>query len=308
MTPVFWVLLGPTAVGKTRTSLLIADRVAVEVVNLDSRQVYKRLDIGTAKPTREEQIHVPHHMVGIIEPDERLDAFSYARNARVCILDIIERDRIPLVVGGSGFYLNAILGEFSEDLPAGNDAVRKQLTRSIERDGIETLWKKLELIDPSTASRLKRTDTARIIRALEIYNVTGETLSDMNRKYPPKPWGSPRIAVLHMNRTRLKERIRLRIDSMLNAGWFDEVQSLIQTGYREGSPAMNGLGYEELLEVSRGNLDINTARKKIYHRTWRYAKRQFTWFRRYPKEWWFDVEDQDVITNLLAYFQSGYRA
>jgi len=304
MTPAFWVLLGPTAVGKTRTSLHLAEHVALEVVNLDSRQIYKRLTIGTAKPTTDEQSRVPHHLVDIVEPDERLDAFAYARRARACIIDIVRRDHIPLVSGGSGFYLNAIIGEISEDLPARNEAVREHLQRSVQKNGIEFLWNKLESIDPETAYRLEKTDTARIIRALEIFEVTGETLSCLGRKHPPKPWGKPRIAVLYMDRKRLKKRIRERMETMLNNGWMEEVDGLLREGYSGDSPAMNGLGYEELVEVNRGNLDMESAKEQIYHRTWRYAKRQLTWFRRYPRDSWFNVEDPEFIVKLLAYFQA----
>ena len=177
MKPDFWVLLGPTGVGKTDTALRLASYVDLEIIGCDSRQLYSHLNIGTAKPSPTEREIVPHHLVDFLDPAKRWDAMEYATAARAIILDITERKRIPLLVGGTGFYLSAIMGEISDCLPPRSDEVRSRLKHRIEREGLMALWSDLRRIDPKATDRIDPADRSRIVRALEIIEITGESYS-----------------------------------------------------------------------------------------------------------------------------------
>ena len=292
----YWALVGPTAVGKTRVALEMARVQPLEVVGLDSRQIYKYMDIGTAKPTPEEQAVVPHHMVDVIEPHESYDAMTYSRRAREAITAIEGRNAKPLVVGGTGFYLDALMGKISEGLPQSSTDVRQILRAELQERGPRELWQRLRDLDERTAGRLHPHDGSRILRALEIIQTTGKPVSSLTTESPPRPWGTWRIMVLTMDREALKAKIRDRVESMLQAGWCEEVERLIAMGYDERSPGMSSLGYTEMIQVVRGELPISEAKQSIVTRTWRYAKRQLTWFRRFPKERWVTVQDDPVAT------------
>ncbi len=305
MSPRFWALLGPTGVGKTRTALALAAYEDVEIVGLDSRQLYKRLDIGTAKPSSREQAVVPHHMIDLLEPDQRWDAMEYAHAARGIIEQVANRGHVPLVVGGTGFYFEALVGNLSEGLPKRVDSVRASLERELARSGSEQLWEQLNRVDPETAAKLHPTDKSRIIRALEVMEVSGVPLSTLGKLHPPQPWGRPSVVVLHMEAVELKRKIRQRIESMIAMGWMDEIRGLLEHGYDPSSPAMSGLGYAELIKALSGEMSLDEAKERIYHRTWQYAKRQITWFKRFPKERWVRVDDGDqAVRDVLALFGS----
>ena len=292
----YWALVGPTAVGKTEIAMEVARVHAVEVIGLDSRQIYKYLDIGTAKPTPEEQTAVPYHMLDVIEPHESYDAMAYARRARGIIAEIEARNAQPFVVGGTGFYLDALMGKINESLPRSSAEIRQVLQAELREKGPMELWRRLRDLDKETAKRLHPRDRSRILRALEIIQKTGKPLSTLTAGSPARPWGTWRIVVLTIDREALKARISERIESMLKAGWCEEVERLIASGFDEHSPGMSSLGYGEIIQVVRGELPIDEAKQRIATRTWRYAKRQLTWFRRFPKERWITIEDDPVAT------------
>lgn len=292
----YWALVGPTAVGKTQVAMEMARVHSVEIVGLDSRQIYKYMDVGTAKPTPRERAAVPHHMVDLIEPNERYDAMEYARHARVIIEGIVDRDVQPLVVGGTGFYLEALMGNISEDLPRSSAEIRLALQAELREKGSIEMWQRLRDLDKETAERLHPRDRSRIIRALEIIQTTGMPLSRLTAGSPKRPWGKWHIVVLTMDREALKSRIRERIEQMMRSGWGEEVERLLAAGYDKDSPGMSSLGYAEMVEVVRGELTIEEAKQRISLRTWRYAKRQLTWFRRFPKDRWVTMQDDPVAT------------
>jgi tRNA dimethylallyltransferase len=286
-----WALVGPTAVGKTQVAMEMARVHPIEIVGLDSRQIYKFMDIGTAKPSPRQQTAVPHHMVDIIEPDQRFDAMEYARCARGVITGIAGRGVQPLVVGGTGFYLEALMGNLSEDLPKSSASVRKSLQAELHEKGSMAMWQELQDLDEPTAQRLHPRDRSRVLRTLEIIRTTGSPLSKLTAASSPRPWGTWRVVVLTMDREALKARIRERVELMLESGWAPEVERLLATGYNDDSPGLSSLGYQEMIRVVRGELPVEEAKQRISTRTWRYAKRQMTWFRRFPKERWITMRD-----------------
>jgi len=282
----FWVVLGPTASGKTEAAIELAMQFGLEIVNLDSRQLYIGMDIGTSKPTVAQRAQIPHHMIDMIPPDVRWDAMRYARGARAAIEQIVSRGRRPLVVGGSGFYFAALSGELNEDLPPRNDSLRAALRAEVEEIGSDGLWARLALHDPTTAARLHPQDTIRIIRALEVMALTGSPLSARGLTNPPVPWGTWRVVVLATPRNLLKTRIRRRVEDMIRGGWIAEVQSLLDAGYHRSSPGLSSLGYPEIVDHVLDGLPLGEATVRISQRTWQYARRQLTWCRRVPADQW----------------------
>ncbi|MBN1425904.1 tRNA (adenosine(37)-N6)-dimethylallyltransferase MiaA [Candidatus Fermentibacteria bacterium] len=293
MTVEIWALLGPTGVGKTDVAVSLADRVPLEVVGLDRGQLYIGMDIGTATPSAAQQAMVPHHMLNLITPDIRWDAMTYARAARTIIEEIHARGRHPMVVGGTGFYFSALSGQLSKNLPPRDEALRESLRAKARVIGSGGLWEELCARDLATATRLHPNDLSRIIRALEIVTLTGKPMAEHTAAAPPTPWGRWRIVVLTMERERLKAAIRRRVEAMIRAGWADEVRGLLETGFGPESPGMANLGYREMIDHVRGALPLDEAAQRIVLRTWQYARRQLTWFRRVPADRW--VTTGDVV-------------
>jgi tRNA dimethylallyltransferase len=235
-------------------------------------------------------------MVDLIEPNERYDAMEYARHARVILAAIAARDVQPLVVGGTGFYLEALMGNISENLPRGSAEIRLALQAELREKGPLEMWQRLKDLDEQTAQRLHPKDRSRIVRALEIIQTTGVPLSTLTAGSPPRPWGTWHVVVLTMDREALKARIHERTEQMMRSGWGEEVERLLAAGYDEDSPGMSGLGYAEMVEVVRGELTIEEAKQRISLRTWRYARRQLTWFSRFPKDRWITTQDDPAAT------------
>ncbi|MCU0610427.1 MAG: tRNA (adenosine(37)-N6)-dimethylallyltransferase MiaA [Candidatus Eisenbacteria bacterium] len=286
-----WAIFGPTGGGKTEAALALAERFPLEVVGLDSRQLYIGMDIGTAKPTEAQRARVPHHMIDVITPDVRWDAMTYARAARPVIDEITARGRRALIVGGSGFYFAALAGELNEDLPPRDEALRARLRVEAEVIGSPGLWERLREHDAATAARLHPQDMSRIIRALEILSLTGTTLGERARTAPPVRWGDWSVIVLAPPRDRLKALIRRRVTRMIREGWAEEVRRLLHAGHDESHPGMSSLGYPEMIEHVRGIMPAEEAVARIAQRTWQYARRQLTWFRRFPAERWIATDD-----------------
>ena len=273
-------IVGPTAAGKTALSLEVATRVDGEIISVDSRQVYRDMDVGTAKATRQQRARIPHHGLDLVAPGERFSAGEFGRRARKWIEEIDARGRRPVLVGGTGFFLRSLTHPiFTEpDLePGRREALRDWLAR-LEREEVER-W--LRALDPVTAARLQASGGAqRLTRALELPLLTGRTLAWWHRESPPEARPTElSIFVLDLPRDRLFRAIDARVGDMMEAGLLDEVRGLLERGYDEGDPAMNATGYIELLPVVRDGADLETALERIRKNTRAYARRQLTWFR-----------------------------
>lgn len=294
-------LVGPTASGKTRVGIALARVLGGEVVSADARQIYRHMDIGTAKPTVEERALARHHMIDVVNPDEDYSAGHYAGDARAAIESILERNRIPVLVGGSGLYLKAVLDGFSP-MPRTPRAVRERLMAGAEEDPAG-IYARLRGVDPRTAERLHANDTKRIVRALEVFELTGTPLSALHEQ-PPQTERDWRVAWfgLRMDRSLLYRRIEERVDAMFASGLVDEVRELQRRGYGPELNALNTFGYREVFDYLAGKLDLDETGAQIKMGTRRYAKRQLTWFRKDRRLTWIDANEDgapDAILKIL---------
>lgn len=296
--PALLVLAGPTASGKTEIGIALAQALDGEIVSADARQIYRYMDIGTAKPTPEEQAAAPHHMIDVTDPDEPYSAGCYARAAAVAIQDTHSRGRLPILIGGSGFYLKALLDGFAP-IPEIPLEIRDRLQEDARRD-LAGLYRRLLKVDPEIAQGLHPHDTQRIVRALEVYQATGERLSTLHKR-PRERAGlwKARWFGLNMGRATLYCRIEKRVDRMLETGLVAEVEVLRERGYGPWLNALNTFGYREVFAVLDGELDREVAVEHIKVGTRHYAKRQLTWFRRESRLTWFDPTIQDVAAEIL---------
>jgi tRNA dimethylallyltransferase len=281
------VLGGPTAVGKSRIAVEVARRIDGEIVSADSRQVYRHMRVGTARPDAAEMGGVPHHLLGFLDPGEPYSAGRFAREAFAVIREIRGRGRAPVICGGTGLYIGALVDGLSEEPTAGKDpraleAIRLSLEAELEREGPEALHRRLREVDPESAERIAPADVRRILRALEVYEATGVPLSRHHRERP----GTPRVDALRfrltMPREALYERIDRRVEEMFDAGWVGEVERLVAAGFGDGTPAFESLGYDAILRHIRDGIDREETVRTIQRATRRYAKRQMTWFRNRP--------------------------
>ena len=280
-------VVGPTATGKSALAVALARALDGEVVSVDSMQIYRGMDVGTAKPTAEEMQGVPHHMIDVAEPWEAYSAARYAREAARCVEDIRARGKWPVLAGGTGLYLDALLtGRTFADAP--DPAVRQALRARLEAEGPEALHNALAKIDPAAAARLPVTDTRRVLRALEIYETTGETITEHDRRSlstPPR-YTAARIGLDFADRTALWARIDRRVDEMMARGLPEEVRRLLAAGVPPDCTAMQAIGYKELTAAVQGQAALDEAAATVKLRTRQYAKRQRTWFRKTPETHW----------------------
>ena len=299
------VILGPTCVGKTQVSLKVADLLNGEIVSFDSRQVYKFMDIGTAKPTNEERKRVPHYLVDVVLPDQKFSAADFGTRARETINGIFERDKQPIAVGGSGLYLKALIGGFFQGPPANPD-IRERLNREAQEQGGAYLYNKLKLVDQKAAERIHPHDLIRIVRALEVFEITGKPITtwQLEGNYEPFPVRFIKIG-LSLERSRLYQRIDRRVEEMFAKGLLDEVKSLKEKEYAPSLKAFRTVGYQELFSCLDGKLEIMEAKDRIKLNTRHYAKRQMTWFRRDREIMWMDVTDKDLINRILQHFEQN---
>ena len=279
---------GPTACGKTAFGVLLARRYNGEVVSVDSMQVYRGMTIGTAAPTVEEMEGVPHHMVGVADPRESWSAARFVREADACVQDILARGRLPILVGGTGLYLEAVVAGRSFAPGAAGGAVREELERALEAGGIEPLLAELARVDPESAERLHPADHKRILRALEVYRETGKTISQHNRETRdlPKKYAPVSFALAFRDREEMRRRIDRRADGMLEAGLLEEVRALAEAGVPRSATALQAIGYKELLPVLDGTASLAGAAEEVKLRSRQYAKRQLTWLRRNRELHW----------------------
>ena len=281
------VICGPTASGKTALSIALAKAFDGEVVSADSMQIYRRMDIGTAKPTKQEMDGVPHHMLDVAEPGEAYSVSRYVEEATACVEDILARGKLPIVCGGTGLYIDGLIRGTNYQ-PAGTDnGIREQLEGEWETQGAEKMMARLAAADPDSAARLHLSDKRRILRALEVYLATGETITVHNARtkaIPPR-YEAVMIGLNTEPRQILYDRIDRRVGGMLEQGLLQEVQSLLEDGLLEGTAAQ-AIGYKELLAYFRGEMTLETAADLIRQKSRNYAKRQLTWFRRDERVKW----------------------
>lgn len=295
------VLFGPTAVGKTAL-LLELFRERAEVVSADSMQVYRGMDIGTAKPGADVAAQLPHHLIDIREPDQGYSVGEFVRDADRLIPEIAARRRLPVVSGGSAFYLrNFIYG--LPAAPRSDRSIKRDLERECERLGLAVLREELERVDPITASRLPAADHYRVIRALEVYRSTGVPLSSF--LVPHRPRSGYRFLVIGLERERseLYERINRRVDEMMERGLQREVAALLDAGYGFTAPALRAIGYREFAGYFDGSCSLERTAELIRRNSRRYAKRQITFFRQLPEAIWFPADERDAIAALVREFE-----
>ena len=275
-------VVGPTATGKTKMGVALAKRFGGEVVSVDSMQIYRGMTIGTAAPTAEEMDGVRHHMVAIADPAESWSVARFTEQADLCIGDILRRGKCPVLVGGTGLYLDSILSGRTFAPGHSGGEIRKSLQAELAREGIESLYRQLREVDPETAARLPIRDEKRILRALEVYRETGETLTahDARTRLRPPKYRACTIGLTFRDRADLYARIDRRVDTMVERGLLREVEALLQTGLPETATALQAIGYKQFLSVYRGDTPVSEAVAEVKLRSRQYAKRQLTWLRR----------------------------
>jgi len=294
------IIAGPTATGKTDLSILLAERIGGEIVSADSVQVYRYLDIGSAKPTAEERRGIPHYMIDVVTPDVNFTVFDYQSMARKHILEIHSRGKLPILVGGTGLYIKALIDEYTFRSGKYNPSVREKLQRELADYGKEHLYRKLQQVDPVGGEKLHPNDTRRIIRALEYYYLTGEPISRQQELTLQNK--SPYELImfgLTMKRELLYARINHRVDLMLQKGLLLEVKDILKKGYASNSKALQSLGYRHMLMYLQKNWEWEKIVSVFKQDTRKFAKRQLTWFRADKRITWLEIEPEMKLEPIL---------
>ena len=301
MAPKIACIAGPTACGKTTLGVLLAQRFCGEVVSVDSMQIYRGMTVGTAAPTAEEMQGVPHHMIAVADPAEQWSAAEYVSRATPVVDDILARGKLPVLVGGTGLWMDALIRGHGFAKGHAGGAFRRELEARLEREGIAPLLEERRQVDPESAERLHPADTKRILRALEVYRETGSTISAHNaatRMIPPR-YDAVWIGLQFADRADMKALIDRRVDKMVQEGLLDEVRALLAMGLPRNATAMQAIGYKEFLGVLDGALTEPEAIELVKLRSRQYAKRQLTWLRRNPDiHWIFWEKDRDFARAL----------
>ena len=290
-------VVGPTACHKTECAIELAKRIDGEIVSADSVQVYLGMDIGSAKPSLAERQGIPHHLIDCVPIEApEFSVSQYRELAKAAILEIHARGKVPIVVGGSGLYLNSLTYPLGFAVPR-NDEVRARLSAEYDRD-VQAAFRRLLLVDPETAQRLHPNDKKRVLRALEVFDCSGKPLSsfgnDFQNEAGEQALFEPLLFGLNMNRARLYERINLRVDRMMEQGLLEEARRIYDAKYNPDLPALRSIGYQQLFTYFQGDCSLEQAVEQIKQDTRRFAKRQLTWFRRDLRIHWFDVTEFDV--------------
>ncbi len=286
--PQIVVVAGPTATGKTRLGILLARTYGGEIVSADSMQIYRRMDVGTAKPTPEEMCGVAHHMIDVAEPEEDYSVARYVSEASACVDDILARGKLPVVVGGTGLYIDSLLSGRSFAGGPVDPALRQELSERYDEIGPEGLLGELRKVDPDRAAILHPGDKKRVVRALEVYILTGKTITahdEETRRLPPR-YDAARLALDFEDRQDLYDRIDRRVEDMFARGLLGEVRALLESGVPETCTAMQAIGYKESAQYLLGRCSRESAVEEIKLASRRYAKRQLTWLRRDPALHW----------------------
>ncbi|WP_210363916.1 tRNA (adenosine(37)-N6)-dimethylallyltransferase MiaA [Bacillus sp. REN3] len=293
------VLIGPTAVGKTSLSIELAKRFNAEIISGDSMQIYKGMDIGTAKITQEEMEGIPHHLLDIKEPEESFSTAEFQELVRAKIEEISTRGRLPMIVGGTGLYIQSAIYDYHFTDSPSDQSFREALERQADEDGPEALHQTLKEADPESAARIHPNNIRRVIRALEVIHCTGKTASEVQGDQSPELLYNTALVGLTMDRELLYERINLRVDRMVEQGLLQEVKHLYDKGLRD-CQSIQAIGYKELYDYFDGNVTLQQAIENLKQNSRRYAKRQLTWFRNKMKVEWFDMSESEDIEKKFA--------
>ena len=296
------IICGPTGVGKTSFAIELAKRFQGEIIGADSMQIYRHMDIGTAKPTLAERSMVPHHMVDIVDPDEPFDAESYATLSLSIVMALQARQVLPFVVGGTGLYIKSLIYGLFDVQPRDNE-IRIRLKQEAEKEGAGALFERLQQVDPVTAQKLHLNDSYRVIRALEVYEASGVPISEFQQRHRFQESRLTTLKLgLHMDRGQLYERIDARVDMMIQAGLVDEVRRLREAGYSGELKSMQSIGYRHMHDFFCGRLDWPETIRTLKRDTRRYAKRQMTWFKADREVVWVDPVVSEEIENTIKQF------
>lgn len=299
------ILTGPTAVGKTKLSIELAKAVNGEIISADSMQVYKHMDIGSAKIKKEEMCGVPHHLIDVLEPDEEFHVVRFQEMAKQAMEEIYAKGKVPILAGGTGFYIQAVVKNIDFSKETEKSPVREELEKLAEEKGCEYLHERLQQVDPKSAEKIHANNVKRVIRALEYFELTGKPISLHNEEEAAKE--SPyNVAYFVLNdiRERLYERIDVRVDAMLQEGLVEEVSGLEKKGYTKDMVSMQGLGYKEILSYLDGSYTLDEAVYILKRDTRHFAKRQLTWFKREKDVIWvnkqdFHYEENEILNYIL---------
>lgn len=288
------ILTGPTAVGKTALSIELAKILGGEIISADSMQIYRKMDIGSAKISQEEMDSVVHHMIDVVDPDEDFSVADFHDMASQIISDIHKRGKLAIVTGGTGLYLNSLVYDMDFGGTNSDPSIRKDLEEILNDKGKDYLYSLLQDLSPDSAKRIHPNNTKRVIRAIEVYK-TGGDMGDFSNDLKYNPKFDAKIIVLNRDRSILYDRINQRVDMMFDMGLLDEVKGLHQMGYTSQMQSMKGIGYKEVLEYFDGKMTLEESIDILKQGTRRYAKRQITWFKRYENALWLDL---DKVTEL----------
>jgi tRNA dimethylallyltransferase len=296
------IICGPTGIGKTTVGIKLAEKFGGEIVGADSMQIYRHMDIGTAKPTLEERRKVSHHMVDIVDPDEDFDAVQFSERARATIAELNRQGHLSFVVGGTGLYIKALLHGFFQSEPV-DPKIRNRLKQELEQSGSSFLYERLVQVDPDTAGRLHANDSYRIIRALETIASNGKSISKHHRDhgFDEDPFNALRIG-LRIDRAKLYGRIDQRVDTMIQAGLIEEVKKLLAMGYSAELKPMQSIGYRHVIGFLEGSLPWDECLRTLKRDTRRFAKRQFTWFGADRQIIWYEPDQLNEIIRLVEGF------
>lgn len=290
------VIGGATASGKTALSIALAKRYGGRIISADSMQIYRRMDIGSAKPTMEERAGIRHELMDIAEPTENYSVADYVQAAHLAIADAHANNELPIVVGGTGLYINSLVDDIEFQEVAADPALRAALTKSAEQDGGAALYEELKRIDPEAAEKIQPQNLRRVIRAVEVFRLTGKTISQQQRESRKKTSRYlPLMMAISWNREILYDRINQRVDQMVLDGLFLEAERLIREGCNRSMTSMQGIGYKQFLDYWHGLSTKEEMIRLVKRDSRRYAKRQITWFRRDPRIHWLDAENDPVL-------------
>ncbi|HDR7915563.1 tRNA (adenosine(37)-N6)-dimethylallyltransferase MiaA [Bacillus pretiosus] len=296
------VIIGPTAVGKTKLSIDLAKALNGEIISGDSMQIYRTMDIGTAKVTKEEMDGIPHYMVDIKNPEESFSVAEFQERVRKHIREITERGKLPIIVGGTGLYIQSVLFDYQFTDDAGDTIYREQMEKLALERGVEYVHKKLQEVDPESAERIHANNVRRVIRALEIFHTTGEKMSDQLEKQENELLYDVSLIGLTMDREMLYDRINLRVDIMMDQGLLEEVEGLYNRGIRD-CQSIQAIGYKEIYGYFEDRVSLEEAVSQLKTNSRRYAKRQLTWFRNKMDVTWFDVTGGEKTSEILRYIE-----
>lgn len=296
------VIIGPTAVGKTKLSIALAKALNGEIISGDSMQIYRTMDIGTAKVTKEEMAGVPHYMIDIKDPEDSFSVAEFQGLVRSHIQEITARGKLPIIVGGTGLYIQSVLYDYQFTDEAGDSVYREEMEKLAVERGVEYVYQKLQEVDPESAGRIHANNVRRVIRALEIFHATGKKMSEQLEEQEHELLYDVSLVGLTMDREILYDRINLRVDIMMDQGLLQEVNRLYTDGIRD-CQSIQAIGYKELYGYFEGRVSLEGAIEQLKTNSRRYAKRQLTWFRNKMNVTWFDVTEGEKTAKILQYIE-----